>query len=471
MGKVFRFRSIDRLLGVSQELERQEIYFAHPSELNDPAEEIFPFFWKGDRIIWTNFLRHYLYCLHWKCLDFLVMRDHLKIQEIPPPMMGDRNMSGFPMLTEVHGRVVNKIFNDTKIREWPELLSQQHYSMGKSHILFLLRTLQWSAIEAIRAAYHEFGNPLPYFPDTSSTASLLESVPIILEQAMDVDRDGLLLNEQLMQLQGCHLLGTRHSFAPHRNGGRANPIMDNINYLIYDFPRIYLEHLPTLVSPNWYTACFTKSCRNSVTWASYGDNHKGVCLVFGEEHDSKGEGLTLNTGIRNVLGDTQLSTRYHGFYDVNYGSNVGEIDFFRFLSLGPVQRELLIQTWYSDDKGNLSECAAPIQGGFDSRYQEHLDRFFAAIVQKSHDWQHEEETRLICFSEEDRMASYEFSSLVGVVFGVRTHESEKIKVMDIIQRKCAKHGRETFEFSQAYTSDAGQIKMYKIESKGSKLLG
>ena len=61
------------------------------------------------------------------------------------------------------------------------------------------------------------------------------------------------------------------------------------------------------------------------------------------------------------------------------------------------------------------------------------------------------------------MATYEFPSLVGVIFGVRTRDSEKIKVIDIIQQKCAKHGRQTFEFYQAYFTEKGQIETCKME--------
>jgi hypothetical protein len=38
MEEIYRFRRIKNLLGEHQELERQEIYFATPSQLNDPME-------------------------------------------------------------------------------------------------------------------------------------------------------------------------------------------------------------------------------------------------------------------------------------------------------------------------------------------------------------------------------------------------------------------------------------------------
>lgn len=52
---MYRFRSVESLIGKYQELEKQQIYFASVDELNDPLEGTRQYFWKGDRIIWMNF--------------------------------------------------------------------------------------------------------------------------------------------------------------------------------------------------------------------------------------------------------------------------------------------------------------------------------------------------------------------------------------------------------------------------------
>jgi len=62
MPSFYRFRSLDALLGQRQELEKQEIYFAAPEELNDPMEGYKDLVWNGDEIAWRNLLRHYLLC-------------------------------------------------------------------------------------------------------------------------------------------------------------------------------------------------------------------------------------------------------------------------------------------------------------------------------------------------------------------------------------------------------------------------
>ena len=60
---MYRFRSIENLLGKNKELESQEIYFAAQEQLNDPMEGFLDIFWKGDKIVWDNLLKHYLMCL------------------------------------------------------------------------------------------------------------------------------------------------------------------------------------------------------------------------------------------------------------------------------------------------------------------------------------------------------------------------------------------------------------------------
>ena len=50
MAQLYRLRSMARLFGESQELEKQTIYFASAEKLNDPMEGFRDIFWQGDRI-------------------------------------------------------------------------------------------------------------------------------------------------------------------------------------------------------------------------------------------------------------------------------------------------------------------------------------------------------------------------------------------------------------------------------------
>ena len=468
MKRVYRFRSIDRLLGPSQELEKQEIYFAHPSELNDPGEGIFPFIWQGDEIVWTNFFRYYLHCLHWKCLDFFFMPDQEKFAEIQPPMIDGESLALSTTMSQIRENIAQKALNNPDVVDVIGVLAQSEYPIGNSGILFLCHLFHWKAIEVIRAIHQEFDYPLSYFSDEPSPFNPINRASIILESVFSSDLYRAPFQKIIQSFFGDQYLRMKYILKQRKidNALATDITKENFGYLIFDFPQIYLEHLYTLAYPNWYTACFSKNCSNAASWASYGDSHKGVCLIFGEEHDSKEAGLTLNRVSRNVGNCIRLSGGYHQFYDVSYGPNDKKIDFFR--SLGRVPWGILWKTWYLDDKGNVSECAAPFQGDVDSWRQEHWNQFLSVIAQKSKDWKHEEETRLIRhglvddLDEVDRKGTYDFSSLIGIVFGVRTRDSEKIKVIDIIGRKCAKYDRKTFEFYQAYFDEEGKIGQSEI---------
>ncbi|MFJ7368264.1 hypothetical protein ACIQVU_02270 [Lysinibacillus sp. NPDC098008] len=82
---MYRFRTVQNLIGDFQELEKQQIYFAHPEQLNDPMEGMRRYYWQGDEIIWRNLLKHFILCLeHVVTLARLIDKDEkIKIEDIP----------------------------------------------------------------------------------------------------------------------------------------------------------------------------------------------------------------------------------------------------------------------------------------------------------------------------------------------------------------------------------------------------
>ena len=58
-GEVYRFRSVDALIGPRKELYRQTIYLARPDELNDLAEDTVNVVWSGDEVLWSNLITYY----------------------------------------------------------------------------------------------------------------------------------------------------------------------------------------------------------------------------------------------------------------------------------------------------------------------------------------------------------------------------------------------------------------------------
>ena len=122
MEYIYRFRSIDALLGKRAELERQEIYFASTKQLNDPVEGYKDLFWKGDAIAWKNFLRHYVLCLMQTILralenveEYVVTSENLPVRMIPEEL--------HPEIRNIFNAICAKMFDDPELSALSDLLA------------------------------------------------------------------------------------------------------------------------------------------------------------------------------------------------------------------------------------------------------------------------------------------------------------------------------------------------------------
>ena len=89
MAQLYRLRSMARLFGDSQELQKQTLYFASAEEFNDPMEGFRDIFWQGDRIVWTNLFRHYPYCLHMTYIHFRILGESTTLDPHSIPVMSE----------------------------------------------------------------------------------------------------------------------------------------------------------------------------------------------------------------------------------------------------------------------------------------------------------------------------------------------------------------------------------------------
>ena len=461
MARLYRFRSIDRLLGESKELDKQEIYFASPSELNDPTEGFRPIVWRGDSIVWTNLFRHYMYCIHWTCIRFALSPTGPGLREDDIPVNWEVDLGITPELTRLHELAVTRLSKEANLAKVVNMLAKPDRSVREIDLLFFLRLFHLSALQEIKEVHLQLGHTIPHLPDTR-IPHLLSQFLNVLEQAAKMDQDNatdVVLKISARLTDGV-FFGGKFAINLKLRNQLPDPLEENLRYLYYDFPRAYIEKLTQLLYPNWYAAggCFSRDCTNAVTWASYGDEHRGVCLVF----------ESVDEPDRQVL-PLKISTRFgaQAFHDVNYGPNKSPIDFFR--SIGRLPYSEVTKKWYSDGKGNTSECGSHLGANEDSWRKEYWKQFLSAVAQKSVHWQHERETRLILYGSQgdlsgsERTATYEFSSLVEVIFGIRTPDSEKMDVIEVIRKKCGDQGRDNFKFSQAYYSrEKDCIEKYKL---------
>ena len=454
--QVYRFRSMKYLLEDKyQELEKQEIYFANPEQLNDPMEGLRDIFWRGDRIVWKNFFKHYVFCLYETHLRFLVAGHSIQLNANNIPILGRWDELPSPS-QRMFNEVWDRFLDLPQIPEFIEALANTNRKI-RYRELGLYLELIYSAL-SYEIMEVRFANGI--MPQ-SAIRRPPEGLPLVgeilvstLESMAQLEEDEEQTDALLQSLES-----VRYAM---RLELLNNPILTGIsesNFLLvyFDFSSVYLKEIEKLLWPNWYVACFTKDYHNSSVWSTYGDNHKGACLIFESTQ---------------IDGSRQYSA-VSGLYKIDYRPKLNEVDFFR--SIGRVTVGQLIELWYTDAEGNFSECGDHIQrdGEIDnddtaSWQESYWANFYRDITSKTKDWKHEQEWRLVL---EDRWLDegeapkliYDFNSLKGIIFGIRASDEEILKAVKIIQEKCEEHERTDFKFYKAeYSQRTGDIRKNEI---------
>lgn len=87
-------------------------------------------------------------------------------------------------------------------------------------------------------------------------------------------------------------------------------------------------------------------------------------------------------------------------------------------------------------------------------YNEILNNIYLV---KTKDWKFEEEYRILLrdilgvfLDASNRKCRYNFKSLKGIIFGMKTSESDKMKIIDILSKKCSMYVIKDFKIYQAY---------------------
>ena len=461
MAEFYRFRSIDSLLGKHRELEEQTIYFASPEELNDPMEGLRDIVWNGDKIAWTNFFKHYVFCLNrsFLLLNITLKSRKLDVADIPILELWDGIL--IPIEKSLFDDVWDRFCNLPYIQEIIEVLANTGRKIRDREIVAYIQMIQALVLlDEIQKIYIRYGTICKF----QIWQPRLDTV-VAMEKVLDfIKTVELVENEQQLDdlLQVDEALHDDMQFAVEYNTRTHPPeILDRINRMTMpDFPKVYVEQLDRLLWTDWYTACFTESYCNSSVWAKYADGHKGVCLIFKSIEKDDSNNLELNNNSITLP-----------FRKVHYEDKPSETDFFRTICRMPMGT--LRELWYTDQDGNISECATHIesdQSRTDWR-EDYRKNFFRYTTTKTKDWKYEQEYRLVLddglgqFNEKgDRPLTYDFSSLKGIIFGIRTPTEDKVKIREIIEekKKCSENKQTDFKYFQAYYS-ANDGKIHKRE--------
>ncbi|SEJ64101.1 Protein of unknown function [Azotobacter beijerinckii] len=472
--KVFyRFRPISRLLGqpavpekraedgtylepakpaIAGELEEGYIFFPSPESLNDPFEGYTKFYWSGDRIVWANLFRHYVHSLG--CHHIARM---LGAEQRPIPMALSRASNRF---REVFEEACELVLTDERLQAHIQELAYGERKVTRGELFSQLVSMHQFITDRLFFVFakHKF---VPEFkPLWENSHSLLS--------------DALLAAQQN---------SNKHSLAPEhieayfvRLGGLfksasftlavAKKCLDSEKEVFVDFPTVYVDQLPTLTHSPWYVACFMSECTNSAIWGSYGDNHKGACLIFDTvPNDDRERCLMLTVASETTKG---LETRpwRAKLQKVEYEDDPIELNFFESLFL--LTRTELDINWLTDRKGSVSTATRGYRGSSTrDKYWNDLEK---RLTRKWKDWAQETEYRIVynpslqdVSSPKHRKLKYEFSALKGICFGAKTSFDDILQIIEKIIALCEKHNRPEFEFYQAFhNSGTNALEIIKL---------
>ncbi len=454
----YRYRPIERVLDGDHELENQEIYFSTADELNDPMEGFKDLFWLGDEIVWRNLLKHYVLCLlqaAYLCFPAADQFDPSMLKNVVfnvPETFHDA-----PIHT-IHQRLAAKFLAEQAVETFVSLMAARTTPIRRNELTSYLRGLHGFAVQIITADLQERGllpvrdvgvQPPPREQLTQNVIRMMQNAPKIvsLEHPPEKMLEILLAANEATFAQASLMF----EYSLRKQGGRMP-----IAFLINRFPAAYVAALDRLVHRDWYVACFTKVGDDHSMWSTYAKGHRGVCLMFKAEPNAAGaptlqiEMVTGAHGSRGKPITYSSSLLVHELRPVHYTAQYPAIDFFR--SLATIPERHINSFWYLGEDGSFSKCRDAVYTDIDAWRSNYWETFRESALYKTPEWQREQEYRIVVHSGFDmstsdkRKLKYRFQDLAGIVFGARTDIEDRLKIMRVIDKKCAKEKRSDFRF-------------------------
>lgn len=444
---MYRFRSVENLIGKHQELEKQQIYMAAIEELNDPMEGKRRYFWKGDKIIWENFFKHYILCLeHVIFLSRLQPEDKgISGSDIPINICEDN------LPTEMYKERIKKInknfFSDKLIKDYLIFLITNPNKIYNEEMYVHLKFITGKALDCIFEADIEAG----FIPKKETNESMPEIDLSNLSEVFTGKPESEVFYREIMEFL--------HNFLKEKDTEslyiyKNSPKLQSV---FIEFPKLYLEKVVELLYPRVYVACFMDNCSNSSIWGTYGNNHTGVCLKF--KVNIENPVLDLKSIVGYGTDGKIKSYRDFTLKPIKYSYEYDELDFFR--NIGRLTVNQLIEQWYRDDEGNLSQCYEDLFSNEDEWRSKYWGNFEYPYLLKTPDWSHEKEYRIMFSSTlddfmdpQDRLLEYKFEDLETIIFGMKTPKEAKTKIIEIIKKKCEENCRESFDFYEMEYSNS-----------------
>lgn len=446
--RLYRFRSnYDYIL---DELRNDYFYFALPHELNDPMEGFINLYWEGDEVLWKNFLKHYLYTLTNTIIRLYI--DPCTSKD-PLPIYFDE--AHFPTieLQKIFEDIRDAFFANSDITDFIDYLMVINH---KVYINELKEYLGFIQIDSIYLILNELKKhslldwKLPPFKEIGVFRKLKLLLPMMETQPSKFIK---VLFDVIHNVKNELNLSLKIDFKDKDVNGLKS-------FLFNEFPIKYVDEVKSIAFSTPCIVSFMEDFSSPAFWGYYGNNHKGICLIFEDEKDSDEIRFDFRTSWGGIASATQK---------VKYQKEYENVNFFRMLGSLPINA--IDNFWLTDWNGKKTEYLR-IGDNYltDEWRKEYNETMYKSFAIKLPDWEKEKEHRIVLQKEmvddntpDSRKFVYDFNLLKGVIFGLRTEEEHKIEVIEIIKQKCKESGRNDFKFYQAeYNEQSGLLQMVEI---------
>lgn len=432
---LYRYRTLKHIFEF-KELEKQEIYFASPEELNDPMEYYQNIIFQGDEVVWKNLFKHYFAYIFFNLIELkLSQNKELLFKKNKHFIHFNGSFQDYPFLKKLFYSAYNEFYNTLNLDY--KIFENKKISYNK--LINILRILN----ELISVIIINHIVSTNYKIDNNRLTKLLQ----LLKNSPN--NENIIIDDEYRQII------TLQDMIYNYIGNK----IDVDNFILYFICNNYVHDLKKLIFDNIYIASFTTNFNNSYMWSIYAEKNSGICLIY-------------NINIHNNLYNDIYGKKTLPLFKTLYGEKHNEVNFFNHIAL--TIYDDYNQFWYYD---SISKKQSIFFHKKTLKKYEHISKARKQIEQhmidihkdfiiKTEDWKHEQEYRILLTNQEERKLQYNFHDLYGIIFGIGTPYEAKQKIVKIILDKCKENKINTndFHFYQAYFNpETNQIEKYEIE--------
>ena len=145
----YRYRPIKAVLDEFHELENQEIYFSTTDEFNDPMEGFKDLFWRGDEIVWRNFLKHYILCILQTANYCFIAADQFDPNILRNIVFWVPQKLPEAPIREIYQRVSAEFLEEPAVKTFLSLMAARTTPVRRSELTSYLRALYGFALQIV----------------------------------------------------------------------------------------------------------------------------------------------------------------------------------------------------------------------------------------------------------------------------------------------------------------------------------